>query len=237
MDRKVFFNASHCHLFHLSRLYWQLACRCSPCKSHHHLLCRPKRRRLISRDQFLRPKRHRQELFERHHSRFPVDIVHQNRTIELLHFSKGQCRSFCCFPTRTGPIQEGKADLGRSLSYLAEFPDKLPTHPTRAGGGTDIGGDSDRPEIAFLRSMLDFSPTRSAFESRPRGDTLVVCRNKMDEVSKSTTPHTCVTAVPIVTRSAHVPTGYAAFSTLAPRTTSPLVRRMAQPTLKCEYGP
>lgn len=59
----------------------------------------------------------------------------------------------------------------------------------------------------------------------------------MDEVSKSTTPHTCVTAVPIVTRSAHVPTGYAAFSTLAPRTTSPLVRRMAQPTRKCEYGP
>lgn len=45
---------------------------------------------------------------------------------------------------------------------------------------------------------------------------------------------TCTTAVPSATLSAHVPTGYAAFSTFAPSTMLPLVRRMEQPTLKCE---
>ena len=48
---------------------------------------------------------------------------------------------------------------------------------------------------------------------------------------------TWITAVAIVTRSAHVPTGYAAFSTFAPSTIVPLVRSNEHPTRKCEYGP
>lgn len=42
------------------------------------------------------------------------------------------------------------------------------------------------------------------------------------------------TAVPIATRSAQVPTGYAAFSTLAPTTNSPDVVRIHAPTRNLE---
>jgi hypothetical protein len=48
---------------------------------------------------------------------------------------------------------------------------------------------------------------------------------------------TCTTAVAIVTRSAQVPTGYAAFSTLAPWTTVPPESSSEHPTLNLEYGP
>jgi hypothetical protein len=49
----------------------------------------------------------------------------------------------------------------------------------------------------------------------------------------------CTTAVPRATRSAHVPTGYAAFSTLAPMMMAycGFLGRRAHPTLKWEYGP
>ena len=51
-------------------------------------------------------------------------------------------------------------------------------------------------------------------------------------------PLTCwVTAVAIATRSAQVPTGYAAFSTLAPVTMVPPDKSRAQPTWNFEYGP
>lgn len=45
------------------------------------------------------------------------------------------------------------------------------------------------------------------------------------------------TAVPRAVRSAHVPTGYAAFSTFAPRTSSPDFKSREAPTLNLEYGP
>lgn len=41
----------------------------------------------------------------------------------------------------------------------------------------------------------------------------------------------------MATRSAQVPTGYAAFSTLAPEMNSPDVVRMHAPTRNLEYGP
>jgi hypothetical protein len=44
-------------------------------------------------------------------------------------------------------------------------------------------------------------------------------------------------AVPNATRSAHVPTGYEAFSTLAPVKNSPDWERRAAPTRNFEYGP
>ena len=45
------------------------------------------------------------------------------------------------------------------------------------------------------------------------------------------------TAVPRAVRSAQVPTGYAAFSTFAPRTISPDFKSREAPTLNLEYGP
>lgn len=54
-------------------------------------------------------------------------------------------------------------------------------------------------------------------------------------ISPYLTPST--TAIPRATRSAHVPTGYDAFSILAPVNVRPSLRTMQQPTLKFEYGP
>lgn len=40
-------------------------------------------------------------------------------------------------------------------AYLAEFPDELPTHPTRGCGRTDISRNGYRPDVAFLCSLAD----------------------------------------------------------------------------------
>jgi hypothetical protein len=92
---------------------------------------------------------------------------------------------------------------------------QLPTHSTRRRRRGDIRRNSKGLEVLVASHLVGI-------------------RNRIDRLLGKE-KHTI--AVPKATRSAQVPTGYAAFSTLAPEMNSPDVVRMHAPTRNLEYGP
>jgi hypothetical protein len=177
---------------------------------------------LFGGQQLVGTERHGQKLLEGHDSVLAELVVHQNGSAGLFKKQSSQSeKSFLKSQDETGtPIETQR----KRLSYIAELANELSAHATRASRGRDVSGDGDGAEIASFGTLL--------------GSFVVSQCLSTDKTHTRITSLTCwVTAVAIATRSAQVPTGYAAFSTLAPVTMVPPDNSRAQPTWNFEYGP
>jgi len=114
-------------------------------------LLRSTPRKLLSRKQLIRTKRHGQKLLQRHDCVLAQLVVHQYRCVWLRDLvSKRHPKT----KNTIIPSKSRQRDEMIYIPYIAELANKLPAHATRAGRRRDVGGDCDGAEIACFGSLV-----------------------------------------------------------------------------------